>query len=84
MNAILQFLSNANAIGFYGHYKAAILSEEEVLLQQQPLAIPIQQVIYSNVKDIVEQEKYVFESFEIKQYQQQKKNVESARLNKGL
>lgn len=44
MNAILQFLSNANAIGFYGHYKAAILSEEEVLLQQQPLAIPIQQV----------------------------------------
>ncbi len=83
MNTILQFLSNANAIGSYG-YKSAILSEEEVLLQQQSSAIPIQQVIYSNVKDIVEQEKYVFESLGIKQYQQQNKNVESARLNKGL
>jgi hypothetical protein len=76
MNTILQFLSNANAIGSYGRYK--------VVLQQQPSAIPIQQVIYNNVNDIVEQEKYVFESFGIKQYQQQKKNVESVRLNKGL
>jgi hypothetical protein len=83
MNTILQFLSDTNATGSYRHYKAAILSEEEALLQQQPSAILIQQVIYSNVKDIVEQEKYVFESFGIKQYQQQK-NVESVRLNKGL
>jgi two-component system, OmpR family, sensor histidine kinase VicK len=39
---------------------SATLVEEE--LQQQPMR-PIQQVIYSNVKDIVEQQKYVFESF---------------------
>ena len=46
-----------------------LLSETEymasaTLLQeiQQPMR-PIQQVIYSNVKDIVEQQKYVFESF---------------------
>jgi two-component system sensor histidine kinase VicK len=36
------------------------LVEEE--LQQQPMR-PIQQVIYSNIKDIVEQQKYVFDSF---------------------
>jgi two-component system sensor histidine kinase VicK len=39
---------------------ATLVKEEE--LQQQPMR-PIQQVIYSNVKDIVEQQKYVFESF---------------------
>jgi two-component system, OmpR family, sensor histidine kinase VicK len=38
---------------------AALLEEQ---MQQQP-SIPIQQVIYSNVRDIVEQQKYVFESF---------------------
>lgn len=38
---------------------SATLVEEEL---QQPMR-PIQQVIYSNVKDIVEQQKYVFESF---------------------
>jgi hypothetical protein len=37
--------------------------EQQVQQQQQPPAIPIQQVIYSNVKDIGEQQKYVFESF---------------------
>jgi signal transduction histidine kinase len=40
----------------------ATLVKEEEELQQQPMR-PIQQVIYSNVKDIVEQQKYVFESF---------------------
>jgi two-component system sensor histidine kinase VicK len=39
---------------------ATLVKEEE--LQQQPMR-PIQQVIYSNVKDIVEQQKYVFDSF---------------------
>jgi two-component system, OmpR family, sensor histidine kinase VicK len=39
---------------------ATLLEEEQV---QKPLATPLQQVIYSNVKDIVEQQKYVFESF---------------------
>ena len=38
---------------------SATLVEEE---SQQPMR-PIQQVIHSNVKDIVEQQKYVFESF---------------------
>jgi two-component system, OmpR family, sensor histidine kinase VicK len=38
---------------------SATLLEEEL---QQPMR-PIQQVIYSNVKDIVKQQKYVFESF---------------------
>jgi two-component system, OmpR family, sensor histidine kinase VicK len=38
---------------------SATLVEEEL---QQPMR-PIQQVIYSNVKDIVEQQRYVFESF---------------------
>jgi two-component system sensor histidine kinase VicK len=38
---------------------SATLVEEEL---QQPMRL-IQQVIYSNVKDIVEQQKYVFESF---------------------
>ncbi len=33
------------------------------LLQEVQSPGPIQQVIYSNVKDIVEQQKYVFESF---------------------
>ena len=39
--------------------------EEQVPLQRQRQSptIPVQQVIYSNVKDIVEQQKYVFESF---------------------
>jgi two-component system, OmpR family, sensor histidine kinase VicK len=37
--------------------------EEQVPLQRQPPTIPVQQVIYSNVKDIVKQQKYVFESF---------------------
>jgi signal transduction histidine kinase len=40
----------------------ATLVEEGEELQQQPMR-PIQQVIYSNIKDIVEQQKYVFESF---------------------
>ncbi|HZD82714.1 MAG TPA: ATP-binding protein [Nitrososphaeraceae archaeon] len=39
---------------------ATLVVEEE--LQQQPMK-PIQQVIYTNIKDIVEQQKYVFESF---------------------
>jgi len=38
---------------------AALLEEQ----MQQQSSIPIQQVIYSNVRDIVEQQKYVFESF---------------------
>jgi two-component system sensor histidine kinase VicK len=41
---------------------ATLVEEEGEELQQQPMR-PIQQVIYSNVKDIVEQQKYVFESF---------------------
>ena len=41
----------------------ATLVEEGEELQQQPMR-PIQQVIYSNVKDIVEQQKYVFELLE--------------------
>jgi two-component system, OmpR family, sensor histidine kinase VicK len=40
----------------------ATLVKEEEELQQQPMR-PIQQVIYSNVKDIIEQQKYVFDSF---------------------
>jgi hypothetical protein len=40
----------------------ATLVEEGEELQQQPMR-PIQQVIYSNVKDIIEQQKYVFDSF---------------------
>src|SRR6188472_1187199 len=43
----------------YLAYATLVVDEE---LQQQPMR-PIQQVIYSNVKDIVEQQKYVFESF---------------------
>ncbi|HEY9492969.1 MAG TPA: histidine kinase dimerization/phospho-acceptor domain-containing protein, partial [Nitrososphaeraceae archaeon] len=43
-------------------YLAYATLVEEGELQQQPMR-PIQQVIYSNVKDIVEQQKYVFESF---------------------
>jgi two-component system sensor histidine kinase VicK len=39
---------------------ATLVEEGEEL--QQPMR-PIQQVIYSNIKDIVEQQKYVFESF---------------------
>jgi two-component system, OmpR family, sensor histidine kinase VicK len=39
---------------------STLIQGEEI--QQQPSG-PIQQVIYSNVKDIVEQQKYVFESF---------------------
>jgi two-component system sensor histidine kinase VicK len=39
---------------------STLIQGEQV--QQQPSG-PIQQVIYSNVKDIVEQQKYVFESF---------------------
>src|SRR6188472_2806850 len=41
---------------------ATLVEEEGEELQQQPMR-PIQQVIYSNIKDIVEQQKYVFESF---------------------
>jgi hypothetical protein len=41
---------------------ATLVEEGEEELQQQPMK-PIQQVIYSNVKDIIEQQKYVFESF---------------------
>ena len=40
---------------------SATLVEEEEL--QQPMR-PIQRVIYSNIKDIVEQQKYVFELLE--------------------
>jgi two-component system, OmpR family, sensor histidine kinase VicK len=39
---------------------SSVIQGEEV---QQQSSGPIQQVIYSNVKDIVEQQKYVFESF---------------------
>ena len=38
---------------------AALLEEQ----MQQQSSIPIQQVIYSNVRDIVKQQRYVFESF---------------------
>jgi nitrogen-specific signal transduction histidine kinase len=41
-------------------YLASATLVEEI--QQQPM-VSLQQVIYSNVKDIVEQQKYVFESF---------------------
>jgi hypothetical protein len=41
---------------------ATLVEEGEEELQQQPMR-PIQQVIYSNVKDIIEQQKYVFDSF---------------------
>jgi len=41
---------------------SATLVEEGEEELQQPMR-PIQQVIYSNIKDIVEQQKYVFESF---------------------
>lgn len=41
---------------------SSTLIQGEEVQQQQPSG-PIQQVIYSNVKDIVEQQKYVFESF---------------------
>jgi signal transduction histidine kinase len=40
-----------------------IQEEEEEIQKQQQSSGSIQQVIYSNVKDIVEQQKYVFESF---------------------
>ena len=39
---------------------SAALIEEQM---QQQSSVPIQQVIYSNVRDIVEQQRYVFESF---------------------
>jgi hypothetical protein len=42
---------------------SATLLDEQIQQQQQQPTIPVQQVIYSNVKDIVEQQKYVFESF---------------------
>src|SRR5919197_2432076 len=41
---------------------AALLQKEEIERQQQSKELA-QQVIYSNVKDIVEQQKYVFDSF---------------------
>ncbi|MGN6560643.1 MAG: sensor histidine kinase [Candidatus Nitrosocosmicus sp.] len=41
---------------------STLIQEGEEEVQQQQSG-PLQQVIYSNVKDIVEQQKYVFESF---------------------
>jgi hypothetical protein len=47
------------------------VSETEYLATAAALreAQPVPQIIYSNVKDIVEQQRYVFESFGIELYQ---------------
>jgi two-component system, OmpR family, sensor histidine kinase VicK len=52
----LEYLASTSLIGKH------VQEEEEEQLMQKPI-VPIQQLIYSNVKDIVEQQKYVFESF---------------------